>query len=143
MSYTCNLNIGNTIASFKSSAISLNKTATVGGDFKVGYGLANIHNSSQYAVINNFMASGSLTIGGTTGNYGTATNWSASTAGLLMECSDYTEICFHDASTRVASLMDYDGVNNKIFILLNKGRGETQTHIVGSNTKHNVHLINR
>ncbi len=41
------------------------------------------------------MASGSLTIGVTKANYGSATSWSASTAGLSMECSDYTEICVH------------------------------------------------
>ena len=71
------------------------------------------------------MASGSLTIGGTTANYGTGVNqWSSSTAGLLMECADYTEICVHDAGTRVASLMHYDGLNNKIFIGRNKGWGE-------------------
>ncbi len=45
-----NLNIGN-------STISLNKDTIVGGDLKVGYGLANIHNGSPYAVINNFMTS--------------------------------------------------------------------------------------
>jgi hypothetical protein len=80
-----NLNIGNTIASFDSSATSLNKNTIVGGNLKVGYGLANIHNGSPYAVINNFMASGSLTTGGTTADYGTSTSWSSSKAGLLME----------------------------------------------------------
>jgi hypothetical protein len=120
-SCTGNLNIGNTIASFNSSAISLNKNTIVGGDLKVGYGLANIHNGSLYAVIANFMASGSLTIGGTNANYGTGVNqWSSNTAGLMMECADHTEICVHDAGTRVASLMYYDGVNNKIHIGRNK-----------------------
>ncbi len=32
------------------------------------------------------------------------------TAGLMMECSNYTEIYVHDAGTRVASLMYYDGI---------------------------------
>ena len=67
-------------------------TIVGGGDLKVGYALANIHNGSPYAVTNNYMASGSLTTGGTNAKDGTATSWSASTAGLLMECSDYTEI---------------------------------------------------
>ena len=52
------------------------------------------------------MQTGSLTIGGTNANYGTGGNqWSSNTAGLMMECADYTEICVHDASTRVASFM--------------------------------------
>jgi hypothetical protein len=80
------------------------------------------------------MASGSLTIGGTTFDYGNATGWSTSTAGLLMECNKYTEICVHDANTRVASLMHYDGVNNKILIGRNKGWAETQTEIVSNLT---------
>ncbi len=41
-----------------------------------------------------------------------------------MECNNYTEICVHDSSTRVASLMYYDGVNNNIQIGRNKGWGE-------------------
>ena len=39
----------------------------------------------------------------------------------MMEYSDYTEICVHDANTRVASLMYYDGVSNQIVIGRNKG----------------------
>ena len=52
----------------------------------------------------------------------------------MLECSDYTEICVHDANTRVASLMHYDGVYNKIYIGRNKGWGDTQTQIVGNLT---------
>ncbi len=70
------------------------------------------------------MASGSLTIGGTTIDYGNAIGWSANTAGLLMECLDNTDICVHDANTRVASFMYYDGVNNNFIIGRNKGWGE-------------------
>jgi hypothetical protein len=72
------------------------------------------------------MASGSLTLGGTNVNYGNATGWSSNTAGLLMECSDYTEICVHDQSTRVASLMYYDGINNNVHIGRKKGWGGTR-----------------
>jgi hypothetical protein len=97
-------------------------------------GLANIHNGYPSAVINNYMTSGSLTIGGSTFDYGNAIGWSTNTAGLMMECLNYTEICVHDAGTRVASLMHYDGVNNKIFIGRNKGWTETQTQIVGNLT---------
>jgi hypothetical protein len=60
------------------------------------------------------MSLGSLTIGGTLSNYGAATGWSSSTAGLMMECADYTEIVVHDANTRLASLMYHDGIYNKI-----------------------------
>ncbi len=87
-------------------------------------GIACIHNGSPYAVSNNFMTAGSLTIGGTTFDYGNATGWSTNTAGLMMECANYTEICVHDSGTRVASLMYYDGVYNKIYIGRNKGWGE-------------------
>jgi hypothetical protein len=80
------------------------------------------------------MALGSLTIGGTLSNYGTATNWSSSTAGLMMECADYTEIVVHDSGTRLASLIYYDGVYNKIYIGRNKGWGVTQTEISGNFT---------
>ena len=98
-------------------------------------GVACIHNGSPHAIPNNRMQSGSLTIGGTNADYGVGVNqWSSNTAGLLMECSDYTEICVHDAGTRVASLMHYDGVYNKIYIGRNKGWGDTQTQIVGNLT---------
>ena len=62
------------------------------------------------------MPSGSLTIGGANADYGTSTGWTSNTVGLLMECSSNTEICVHDASTRVASLMYYDGGNNKYIL---------------------------
>ncbi len=65
----------------------------------------------------NFMQSGSLTIGGINADYGTATDWTGNTAGLMMECSNYTEICVHDANTRVVSLMYYDGVYNKYILV--------------------------
>ncbi len=52
----------------------------------------------------------------------------------MLECLDYTEICVHDAGARVASLMYYDGVYNKIYIGHNKGWGVTQTEIVGNFT---------
>ncbi len=57
-------------------------------------GIGCIHNGSPYAVANNFMASGNLTIGGTTANYGGGTLWNGgNAAGLMMECLDNTEIC--------------------------------------------------
>ena len=80
------------------------------------------------------MQSGSLTIGGTNADYGTATGWTSNTAGLMMECDNYTEIVVHDNNTRLASLMYYDGVYNKIYIGRNKGWGVTQTEISGNFT---------
>jgi hypothetical protein len=57
------------------------------------------------------MQSSSLTIGGINADYGTGgTQWTYNTAGLMMECADYTEIAVHDAGTRVDFLMYYDGV---------------------------------
>ncbi len=116
-----------------SGNVTCKGTLTTGNNFTVN-GLANIHNGSPYAVPNNNMVSGSLTIGGTTFDYGNATNWSTNTAGLLMECLNYTEICVHDSGARVASFMYYDGVHNKFYIGRNKGWGETQTQIVGNLT---------
>ena len=80
------------------------------------------------------MQSGSLTIGGVNVNYGTGGNqWTTNTAGLMMECLDYTEIAVHDASARVASLIYYDGPANIIYIR-NKGWGITNTTISGTAT---------
>jgi hypothetical protein len=95
-------------------------------------GIANIHDNNPYAVLNNNMALGSLTIGGTLSNYGTATNWSSSTAGLMMECLDYTEIVVHDSGARLSSLMYYDGPLNRIRLGRNKGWGVSETQIEGT-----------
>jgi hypothetical protein len=86
----------------------VNGTTYLNGNTTIA-GIDNIHNGSPYAVANNFMASGSLTIGGTTSNYGGGNNLNANTAGLLMECLDNTEIAVHDGGNRVASLMYYEG----------------------------------
>jgi hypothetical protein len=86
-------------------------------------GIANINNGSPSVVANGYMAPGSLTIGGTSSNYGGGTNlWNTNTAGLLMECLDNTEIAVHDSQLRVASLMYYEGgANNRIIIGRNMG----------------------
>jgi hypothetical protein len=91
------------------NAISLNKKTIVSGFLKVN-SIANINNGSPYATENNFMQSGSLTIGGINANYGGGTSWTDNTAGLLLECLDNTEIEVHDASNRVASLIYYEGL---------------------------------
>ena len=79
-------------------------------------GIATINGGSNFAVANNYMQTGSLTIGDNTRNYGGGSGWNTNTAGLLMECLDRTEIAVHDAGLRVASLMYYDGPNNTIFM---------------------------
>ncbi len=63
---------------------------------------------TNYANTNGYMASGSLTLGTITKNYGGGTGgWNTNTAGLLMECLDNTEIAVHDSGTTVASFMYY------------------------------------
>jgi len=92
-------------------------------------GIANIHNGSPLAVTNNYMQSGSLTIGGINVNYGTELNWTTNTSGLLMECQDYTSIDIHDSGTRIATFMYYDGVNNRFILGRDKGWGLTSIYI--------------
>ena len=53
-------------------------------------GILNVNNGSSFAVPNNFMQSGSLTIGDTTLNYGGNDLWTTNTSGLLLECSSNT-----------------------------------------------------
>jgi hypothetical protein len=88
-------------------------------------GIANITsgNGNNYANTNNFMAPGSLTIGGTDRNYGGGYQWSTNTAGLLLETLDNTEIAVHDAGIRLASLMYYEGALNKFTIGRDMGYG--------------------
>jgi hypothetical protein len=66
--------------------------------------------TDNYGVVNNNMSAGSLTIGDISVNFGGGTTgWIANTAGLLMECTDNTEIAIHDSGNRVASFMYYEG----------------------------------
>lgn len=89
-------------------------------------GAATINNSSNYANTNNYMASGSLTVGGISTNYGGGTGWTANTAGILMEAADNTEIGIHDSGTRVASAMYFQGAAvNRITIGRDMGWGTT------------------
>ena len=81
-------------------------------------GSVNINNGTQYVGSNNYMMSGSLTIGDITENYGTGgNNWSTNTAGLMMECLDNTEIMVHDSFDRLTSLIQYNGgTTNTIYM---------------------------
>ena len=100
-------------------------------------GKANIHNGSPVGYF--YMQSGSLTIGGTNANYGgqyyTGGSWiGTNTAGLLMECSDNTEIVVHDYNTKLASLMYYEGAGtNRITIGRDMGWGAITTVAINGN----------
>ena len=96
-------------------------------------GAVGVEGASPYAITNNFMGRGSLTIGSVDQNFGGGTGgWTSTTAGLLFECLTHTEIAVHDAGQRVASLMYYlgDGTN-RIYIGRDMGYGTTGTTFRG------------
>jgi hypothetical protein len=74
------------------------------------------------------MTSGSLTIGNTSQNYGGGQGWNASTAGLMFECTDTTEIAIHDSGASIHSLLYYAS-NGKITIGRNMGWNEANVGI--------------
>lgn len=85
-------------------------------------GIGNINGGNPYATNNNFMQTGSLTIGDLLLNYGGCNTWTTNTAGLMMECLNDTEIAVHDNANRVASLMYFQGgATNKLTIGRNMG----------------------
>ncbi len=94
-------------------------------------GVANIRGTSPYSVPNSKMTSGSLTIGSTDTDYGYNTGFTENTAGLMMECSNITEIVVHDYNTRLASLLYYYGPTNQIYIGRDKGWGTSSVFIGG------------
>jgi hypothetical protein len=98
-------------------------------------GLTNIHAGNPTTPISSVMDKGSLTIGDTAKDYGNGAGWNPNTAGLLMECKDNTEIAVHDAGSRVASLISYQGGANKITIGrdMGSGWGGQKVNINGSN----------
>ena len=117
-------------------------TATMNGFLAVGtnaptanfqaYGTANICGGTNFANLNNYMASGSLTIGDPTKNYGGSSSfWNSNTAGLLLECLDSTEIAVHDAGTRVASAMYYTNASNSFIMGRNMGWGVSNVETRG------------
>jgi hypothetical protein len=114
--------------------ISTNGTATfannltTNGNFAANASIANINGGSNFAVLNGYMAAGSLTIGDSTKNYGGGTStWNTNTAGLMMECLTNTEIAVHDGGDRVASMMYYSG--NTITLGRDMGWGVANTTI--------------
>lgn len=93
-------------------------------------GGALISNGSGFAVQANYMASGSLTIGGTSTGYGGGWGWGSSTAGLLLETKGTTEIAVHDAGTRLTSLLYYN--DNRITIGRDMGWNVTPVIVAGN-----------
>lgn len=107
-------------------------TPSPGARLEVNGG-AVISNGNGYAAKSNFMASGSLTIGGLNVNYGGGRNWNTNTAALLFETSANTEIAVHDSGTRVASLMYYEGdAANQLTIGRDMGWGGLNKVIVSA-----------
>ena len=86
-------------------------------------GRANIWSGERYAVAQNYMAPGSLTIGNLKSSFGGSTNnWTTNTAGLLLETQANTEIAVHNNARRVASLLYYEGNDlNRLTIGRNMG----------------------
>ncbi|ACV33830.1 hypothetical protein [Accumulibacter sp.] len=76
-----------------------------------------------YAVANNRMAKGSLTVGSLTSSFGGGSGWSDNTAGLLFETRDDTEIAIHDSGTRIASVAYYQSSANSLTIGRDMGWG--------------------
>jgi hypothetical protein len=93
--------------------------------------------AKNYACKNNFMATGSLTIGGIDRNYGGGTHWNNNTAGLLLETLDNTEIAIHDSGIRLASFMHYEGALNRFTIGRDMGWGAISTVNVQGSLKVN------
>lgn len=115
------------VISTNGSATFANNLAT-NGNFAANTSIANINGGTNFAVLNNYMAVGSLTIGDPTKNYGGGTStWNTNTAGLMMECLTNTEIAVHDAADRVTSLMYYSG--NTITLGRDMGWGVANTTI--------------
>ncbi|HYO99128.1 MAG TPA: hypothetical protein VER76_02845 [Pyrinomonadaceae bacterium] len=91
-------------------------------------GAGNIWASSRFAVPNNHMALGSLTIGNLSANFGGGSGWNANTAGLMLETADNTEIAVHDNVQRLASLLYFEGgAANRITMGRNMGWGQIST----------------
>jgi len=119
-----------TIFSYGVGALTVQGNTTMTGALSAN-GVANIYSGTAYAVPNNYMSSGSLTIGDTTKNYGGGTAyWTSNTAGLLMECLDNTEIAVHDAGARVSSMIRYNA--NTLTLGRDMGWGIANTAISGT-----------
>lgn len=97
-------------------------------------GAVNVAGNSPFAVPNGYMSRGSLTIGSTDANYGWGSSWTSSTAGLLLECADLTEIAVHDAGHRVASMIAYAGGAGRNWLVLGRDMGWGSSYVTTTST---------
>ena len=97
---------------------------------KINYNGAVGIQTNGYAIPNNFMTAGSLTIGNQDTDYGGGNNWTANTAGLMMECANNTEIVIHDAGNSLHSFMRYTN-NGNFTIGRNMGYGVANLSVGG------------
>lgn len=72
-------------------------------------GAVNIWSGERYAMPNNMMAAGSLTIGNCAANFGGGSGWNANTAALLLETLERTEIAVNTSGRGLTSLLYYEG----------------------------------
>ena len=115
------------------TALRINSGWDTGGADRITIaynGAVGIQNSG-FAIPNNYMAAGSLSIGNIGQNYGGGSNWNASTAGLMLECADVTEIAVHDSGNAVHSLIHYS-TNGNITIGRNMVWGTANVNIAGN-----------
>jgi hypothetical protein len=104
-----------------------------GDGFSYLSGILNIsdNQTNTFAGKSGYMSTGSLIIGSMNKNYGGGNNWTANSAGFMMECADNTEIMIHDSNARLASFMYYTGANNTFTIGRNAGWGVSTVSIAG------------
>jgi hypothetical protein len=115
-----------------SSALKFNNDwAGSGSDRMTIYnnGAVGIQGAGNWAIAQG-MTAGSLAIGNITQNYGGQSGAVANLAGLMMECSDNTEIAIHDANTSLHSFMRYTS-NGNFRIGRNMGWGVANLYITG------------
>ncbi|MFA5063803.1 MAG: hypothetical protein WC578_07055, partial [Candidatus Omnitrophota bacterium] len=98
-------------------------------------GIVAVNGGSLFAASNSYLTAGALDIGDYERSYGGGTSqWSTNTAGLLLETLDNTEIAVHDAGSRVASLMYFEGGGtNRITIGRNMGWDAISTVAINGN----------
>ena len=95
-----------------------------------GNGAVGIQGTGNWGIAQG-MTAGSLTIGNITQNYGGQSGAVANMAGLMMECSDNTEIAIHDSNTAVYSFMRYT-TNGNFRIGRDMGWGAANLYITGA-----------
>ncbi len=106
-------------------------------------GKVNFHAGNPFAIVNNYMQDGSLTIGDQNLNYGGGVNYNTNIAGLLLECADNTEIAVNDTGSRISSLIYFSGGGNYYHEYgRNMGWGNPNQHYFRCNSMFQVFLNN-